>query len=110
MTHAHHHLHRRKRIHVRHEIYPHPNPWKRFLDRAVLFVGVAAPLMTFSQVWTIWTTKSAESISPATWGMYFIASIVWLIYGLAHRELPIVISNTLYVVATALVLVGIAIF
>lgn len=105
-----HHIHIRKRIHQNNEQYPHPDFWKRFFDRLVFVVGVLAPAMTFAQVWKIWNVKNAESSSIWTWTMYFIASIVWLVYGIMHREKPIVLSNILYIIGTGLVLVGIAIF
>ncbi len=108
--HAHHHLHIRKRIYKYLEEYPHPEKWKRLLDYAVLTVGVLSPVITFVQVWKIWSEQNASSSSLVTWGMYFVASLVWFAYGMAHREKPIILSNILYIIATGFVLIGIAIF
>ena len=110
MNSAHHHLHIRKRIYKYLEEYPHPERIKRVLDRAVMTVAILAPVMTFAQVWKIWSEQSASSSSGLTWGMYFASSLVWLFYGLAHRERPIIISNILYIIGTALILIGIIIF
>lgn len=73
-------------------------------------VGVTAPLMTFAQVWKIWETKSATDLSLWTWLMFFIASVVWVVYGIAHRETTVTVSQALYVIGTGLVLIGIAMF
>lgn len=107
---AQHHLHIRKRIHEQKETYPHPTLWKRWLDYAVLVVGVGAPLMTFVQVFKIWSGQNAEGLSLHTWIAYFVASLIWLFYGLVHRVRPILISNIMYLISTGLVLIGIALF
>ena len=41
-----HHFHTRKRIHQKHEIYPHPDRWMNFMDKAIYVMGVFGPLMT----------------------------------------------------------------
>jgi len=46
MTEGLHHFHRRKRIYQKHEPYPHPDKWKRFMDHAIYCVGVFGPIMT----------------------------------------------------------------
>lgn len=66
--------------------------------------------MTFPQVWDIWITKSAANTSSLTWATYFLASVVWTAYGITHKEIPIIVSQGLYIVGTGLVLIGIAIF
>lgn len=110
MTDAQHHLHKRKRIHKEYELYPHPVTWKRYLDYAVYMMGIISPLMTFPQVFEIWQTKSAEGVSPLTWGTYFFSSIVWLAYGITHKEKPIILSNALYILIIFFILIGIGKF
>ena len=39
------HIHQRKRTHVNHEKYPHPNKWIRLLDKLVLVFAVIGPLV-----------------------------------------------------------------
>jgi len=80
------------------------------LDHATMAVGVLAPIMTFTQAWKIWETKSSADLSLWTWIAFFIASLVWTIYGIVHREKTVTISQGLYIIGTALVLIGIAIF
>lgn len=110
MTDARHHLHKRKRIHEQHQLYPSIEPWKRYLDYAVYFMGVLAPLMTFAQVFDIWLRRDASGVSWQTWMTYLFSSIIWCLYGFAHREKPIIISNILYVIGTTLIVIGIMIF
>jgi len=35
-----HHLHKRKRIHEKHEVYPHPDKWKNRLDKIIYFIAI----------------------------------------------------------------------
>jgi uncharacterized protein with PQ loop repeat len=73
-------------------------------------MGVISPLMTLPQVLEIWETKSATGTSPLTWGTYFFSSIIWLIYGIVHKEKPIIVSNSFYIIVVFFILAGIVIF
>lgn len=107
---AFHHLHIRKRIHSQKEAYPHPDPWKRAIDKATFVAAIAAPLLTLPQLVKILVERTAQSISLVTWGIYTVVSLIWLLYGIAHKEPPIIIANSLFfaidlaIVASALVL------
>ena len=46
MLNGYHHFHRRKRIHLKHEKYPHPNKWKRLIDKISQAVGWRQRLLT----------------------------------------------------------------
>ena len=46
---AFHHFHVRKRVHKNLEKYPHPDKWKNFLDRFIIFIAMFGPIMTLPQ-------------------------------------------------------------
>ncbi len=101
-----HHKHIRKRIHQKHEPFPHPVAWKRWLDKGIYVVGIAIPIMTIPQVLKIWLEQSAAGISILTWSVYFLGSIFWLVYGIAHKEKPIIVMHTLLIILNGLIVAG----
>ena len=105
-----HHFHRRKRIHKKHEPYPHPNKWKRFMDRAIYIVGIFGPIMTLPQLTKIWVEKNASGVSLISWTAFLLYAIFWLIYGIMHREKPIIFAYILWVTLQAIVVIGIIIY
>lgn len=108
MAHPHHHLHVRKR--TKKEPYPHPQTFKRTIDRLVLVFGVFAPLMTMPQVWRVWVDQQADGLHIATWSVYFLNAVLFTIYGIIHKETPIIIMQGLFVVMTGMVSVGILLY
>jgi len=105
-----HHFHRRMRIHQKHEPYPHPDKWKRFMDRAVYVVGAIGPLMTLPQIIKIWIEKDAAGVSIITWSAYLFYGVFWLIYGIMHREKPIIFAYIFWVTLQAFVVIGAIIY
>jgi uncharacterized protein with PQ loop repeat len=69
-------------------------------------ISIAVPIMTIPQVLKIWTEKSAAGISVLTWSVYFVGSIFWLTYGIAHREKPIIVMHILLIILNGLIVAG----
>ncbi|MBU0530099.1 MAG: PQ-loop domain-containing transporter [Candidatus Aenigmatarchaeota archaeon] len=106
MTDGMHHAHKRKRIYQKKEPYPHPNKWKRLLDKLIYMIGMIAPIMTIPQVLQIWVEQNASGISILTWSAWTVVAVFWIIYGLAHKEKPIVIIFITWIIIYALVISG----
>jgi uncharacterized protein with PQ loop repeat len=102
-----HHYHVRKRVHHWFETYPHPNALKRWVDRSVYFVGVIGPIMTLPQLYTIWFEQNTSGVSVTTWSAYAFMSSFWLLYGLLHKERPIVIIYGAWIFIHSLMVIGI---
>jgi len=79
---------------------------KRLIKRSVLAIAVIEPLMTLPQVYQIWVMKQAEGVSGLTWGLYLIAAVIWLLYGLQLKDKPIIISSILWLFFESAVVVG----
>ena len=105
-----HHFHRRKRIYLHHEPYPHPNKWKRLMDNLIYFVGIVGPVMTIPQVTKIWIDKNSQGVSVVSWATYTILSVFWLIYGIMHKEKPIIFTSSQLFIFDALVVIGAVIY
>ncbi len=79
---------------------------KKLIKRSVLAIAVIEPLMTLPQVYEIWVNKNAGGVSSLTWGLYLIAAIIWLLYGLQLKDKPIIISSVLWLGFELAVVVG----
>ena len=101
-----HHFHKRKRIHLKHEPYPHPDPRKRFIDKAIYVVCIAGPIFTIPQVWKIWVGKNASGVAVISWISYLVMACFWLVYGIEHKEAPIIITNCIWIVLEIMVIAG----
>ena len=101
-----HHFHRRKRIYVNHEPYPHPDKWKRLVDNLIYVVGVIGPIMTVPQILKVWIDKNASGISIISWIAYSIMAMFWITYGIMHKEKPIIVTSGLLFITDLLVVVG----
>ena len=110
MSQALHHVHKRKRIHLKKEAYPHPGKLKNFFDRLVYIVGILMPIFTIPQAWAIWSTGTAAGVSLTTWTANLLAAIVWLCYGVLHKEKPIIFMYILLAIINSAIVFGILIY
>jgi len=110
MREALHHFHVRKRIHEKHESYPHPEKWKRRADKLIYVVGILGPIMTIPQVWKIWVEKTAAGVSLTSWASYAVLACVWFAYGYMHREKPIMFNYAIWIFLDILVVIGIVLY
>ena len=104
------HIHKRKRGIVKNSPYPHPDPRVQFLDKLILVVAVLYPLMTLPQIYKIWTTHDASGVSLPTWVLYTVFTIPFLIYGIVHKEKPLIIMYSLWLLVYIGVLGGIILY
>ena len=105
-----HHAHIRKRIYQKHEPFPHPKKFKRFMDKAIFFVGMIGPIMTVPQILKIWIDHLASGVSIVTWSTYIITGAFWLLYGIAHKEKPIILTNIAWIISEFLIVLGLLIY
>lgn len=105
-----HHFHKRKRRYVNKEPYPHPDMWKRFMDNSVYVIGVLGPILTIPQLITIWVDKNVAGVSGVTWGAYLIGANFWLAYGVMHKEKPIILTYSLWIIIYIAIVVGILMY
>jgi len=101
-----HHFQIRKRTHQKHEPYPHPDKLKRFFDKVIYFVVILGPIMNLPQLFKIWIYQNATGVSLVSWIGFTIFSIIWLIYGILHKEKPIIFMNLFLMVIQAFIALG----
>jgi len=105
-----HHVHKRKRIHQKHEPYPHPEKWKRLMDRLIYIVGILGPVMSVPQLLDIWIGRSTAGVSLVTWGAFLLMSFFWLAYGIMHRDKPIILTYICWIAVESMIVFGIIIY
>ena len=80
------------------------------LDKLVYVIGFMGIIMSIPQITTIWVGKTSAGISVITWIFYLIGSIFWMIYGIAHKSKPIMITYVLWIIVNSLIILGALIY
>jgi uncharacterized protein with PQ loop repeat len=93
-----HHIHKRKK---------HSQNETTFLDYAVYFASIVSPLMTLPQLYLIWVNKTVAGVSIPSWSGYVFFNIIWIYYGVVHKNKPIIIANLLWALLQSLVVIGV---
>ena len=110
MNSALHHISKRKRVTKKLEIYPSNKFWIRSLDRILVIIAIVGPLMALPQLLTIYLSKNADNISFISWGSWALMNLIWLAYGIVHKEKPIVITYSLWFIVNSLMALAPLIF
>ncbi|MEK7068704.1 MAG: PQ-loop domain-containing transporter [Patescibacteria group bacterium] len=105
-----HHVHTRKRIYQNLEQYPSPSLFKRLLDRAIYAAAVATPLALVPQVVQVYMARDASGLSFPTWGLLFGIGLLWLLYGIVHREAPLIVTHTALMMIHVAIIVAILLY
>lgn len=97
--------------------FHHVRPHKRsligvhpILDKIVYVSGIVSLLMMFPQLKLIYGEKISQGIEPITWFTLAVLDIPWIIYGLIHRERPLVFIYTGWLVVNILIFIGAIIY
>ena len=75
-----------------------------FLEIFVLVISVANPLMNIPQAISMVETQNISGLNPIGWASSLITSTVWFIYGYKKQLRPLMISNVLWMVMSAALL------
>ena len=105
-----HHIHKRKRVHQKLEKYPSQIKWIRVLDRLLLIFACLGPISAIPQIIKIFSLRTAVSLSLISYSLWAIGDIPWIIYGYVHKERPIVIAYSLWMVMNIIIIIGILIY
>ncbi|MDX1765811.1 MAG: SemiSWEET family transporter [Candidatus Saccharimonadales bacterium] len=76
-----------------------------FLESLTTVIASVEPIVSIPQVQRLWVTRSAEDIVlfPEVFGL--ISAVIWLIYGITIKNIPIIVSGSLwFLIATPMVI------
>jgi MtN3 and saliva related transmembrane protein len=57
--------------------------------------GACTTAAFIPQVWQVWSTRSAKDISLGMYLVFVTGVMLWLVYGLFTKELPLIIANAI---------------
>jgi MtN3 and saliva related transmembrane protein len=79
------------------------------MSSGITLVGLVAGMLTtlafLPQVLKVLRTRSAGDLSFGTFGILGTGVLLWLLYGILMRDLPIILANTLTLVLVLSLLV-----
>lgn len=55
----------------------------------------------------MWVGGNISGVSLHTWAAYAIVSAVWFVYGISHKEKPIVISGFSLFILDSIIVLGV---
>lgn len=73
-------------------------------------VAIGGPLSVLPQIIQTFETKDVSGLSLSTWALWQALTVVWLVYGIIHKEMPIVISQTIYLVFNGIIIASILVY
>ena len=79
---------------------------RQFFDKVMYVIGLFAPLMTVPQITKIWLSHDADGVSALSWAGYALGSTFWFVYGVLHKEKPIIICNGVAALLQFIVVIG----
>jgi MtN3 and saliva related transmembrane protein len=71
-------------------------------------IGLVAGLLTTTafipQVWKIYRTKSGKDISGRMFSLFSIGIVLWLVYGILLKSVPLILSNVVTLILSLTIL------
>jgi len=86
-----------------------PREHKSRIDYVIYVIVFVWPLSNLPQLHTVWIQGQTNGVSMVSRSTFAILSLIWMIYGMVHREYPIIIMNAILVVVQSAVVVGVLI-
>lgn len=103
-TQAEHHMHVRKRIHLR-ELKDYG-----IIDHLVYIAGPLIPIAIIPQALTVWVQKETAGTSIITWIILCFTSFVMACYALKHKEKPLILTYVPLFVLNVMVVIGLILY
>ena len=78
----------------------------KIVDKGIYVIAALGPLSAFDQVWQVWAIGNTNGVSLLMWLSWIPGAIFWLIYGLLHRDKPIILTQSLWLVMQLAIVSG----
>jgi MtN3 and saliva related transmembrane protein len=72
--------------------------------------GITNGFANSPQIYRIFKTRSAKDISPLTYIILTLGTIVWILYGIEIKNIPVLIMNSLALLQFILIIIGIFLY
>lgn len=81
-----------------------------YIDELFYLGGIISPIVAMPQAYKIYVTKSAVGVALETWVLYFFAALCMCVYGMLHKQKPILFMNLTVLPVYILIIIGIVIY
>ncbi len=88
----------------------HEDKLMALFDKIIYAVVIIAPVLNLPQLFEVWFNRNAAGVSFMSWFGFSIVSVIWLIYGILHKEKPIIFMNIALAVVQGLVALGVILY
>jgi uncharacterized protein with PQ loop repeat len=78
----------------------------KLVDRMTYLVAAIEPIVTIPQVYVIFHDKTAEGIAISSWIGYELFTLIWLWYGIVHKEKVIIFYQLCWLVLQLVIIIG----
>ena len=79
---------------------------KHPIDKFIYIAVIIGPIMNLPQLFKIFYYQDASGVSFVSWLSFSIISLIWLVYGIVHKNKPILIMNFFLMIIQALIAIG----
>lgn len=83
-----------------------PRTNTKLIDQLTYIAAIVEPIITLPQAYQIFRDRSAAGVSISAWIGYEALQMIWLWYGIVHKDKAIIIYSILYAVVQAAVIFG----
>lgn len=84
----------------------HTKNRNKWIDKIIYPVSIIGQILTIPQITKIWIEHNASGVSAISWGYYTIACCFWLVYGVVHKEKPLIFSYSVWILLNLIVTIG----
>lgn len=78
----------------------------KIVDRLVYLAAIVEPLFSLPQAYQIYHNHAAADVSILSWVGFECMTLIWLWYGIVHKEKMILIYQGLFFIIDGSVLIG----
>lgn len=78
--------------------------WDQLIEWVGLFGAFLSSVTFIPQVWLAWKTKSVGDLSLGMLLIVFTSVIVWLVYGIYLKLMPVIIANSIIFILSLVLL------
>ncbi len=97
--------------HILHHIFRRKNKLlRKEIDHIIYVVAFIGPIMTIPQIFKVWVEQNPSGVSLLTWSTYTITAFFWGVYGVVHKDKPLMLSSLLWILFDALIVIGILVY
>ncbi len=74
------------------------------IDKIAIYTGIISGLALYPQVYIVIVTKNITGLSSVSFCIILLNSLVWTIYAMHRRLVPLIISSALNTLASAILI------